>query len=60
MLVLTARDVTAEEQQRLNGHVDRVMRKSASELDQLLRELMKLLPQSIERGEQSRVKGMLV
>jgi signal transduction histidine kinase/DNA-binding response OmpR family regulator len=60
VLVLTARDVTAEEQQRLNGHVDRVMRKSASELDQLLRELMKLLPQSIERGEQARVKGMLV
>ncbi len=50
VLVLTAKDLTAEDQKRLNGHVERVMRKSASELGQLLFELSRMLPRSIERG----------
>ncbi len=59
VLVLTAKDLSVEEQQRLNGHVDRVMQKSASELDELLRELGRMLPLSIERGQHAKAKGVL-
>jgi hypothetical protein len=59
VLVLTAKDLSVEEQQRLNGHVERVMQKSASELNELLRELGRMLPLSIERGQHARVKEVL-
>ena len=59
VLVLTAKDLSVEDQQRLNGHVDRVMQKSASELDELLRELGRMLPLSIERGQHAKVKEIL-
>jgi CheY-like chemotaxis protein len=59
VLVLTAKDLSVEDQQRLNGHVERVMQKSASELNELLRELGRMLPLSIERGQHARVKGVL-
>jgi len=59
VLVLTAKDLSVEDQKRLNGYVERVMRKSASELDELLRELGRLLPRSIERGQQAKVKEVL-
>jgi signal transduction histidine kinase/DNA-binding response OmpR family regulator len=53
VLVLTAKDLSAEDHQRLNGYVDRVMQKSATELGELLRELARMLPHSIERGRQT-------
>jgi len=58
-LVLTAKDLSAEDQKRLNGYVEQVMRKSASELSELLRELGRMLPRSIERGPDAKVKEIL-
>ena len=59
VLVLTAKDLSVEDQKRLNGYVERVMRKNASELGELLRELGRMLPRSIERGQQAKVKEVL-
>jgi signal transduction histidine kinase/CheY-like chemotaxis protein len=59
VLVLTAKDLSAEDQKRLNGYVEQVMRKSASELSELLRELARMLPRSIERGQHAKVKEIL-
>jgi CheY-like chemotaxis protein len=59
VLVLTAKDLSVEDQQRLNGYVERVMQKSASELNELLRELGRMLPLSIERGQHARAKEIL-
>jgi signal transduction histidine kinase/DNA-binding response OmpR family regulator len=59
VLVLTAKDLSAEDQKRLNGYVEQVMRKSASELSELLRELARMLPRSIERGKHAKVKEIL-
>jgi CheY-like chemotaxis protein len=50
VLVVTAKDLTAEERSRLNGDVERVLQKGASELDELLQEIGRILPGSIERG----------
>ncbi|HVH83099.1 MAG TPA: response regulator, partial [Steroidobacteraceae bacterium] len=54
VLVLTAKDLSVEDHQRLNGYVDQVMQKSATELGQLLRELARMLPHTIERGHQGK------
>jgi signal transduction histidine kinase/CheY-like chemotaxis protein len=59
VLVLTAKDLSAEDHKQLNGYVDRVMQKSASELGELLRELGRMLPRTIERGQQAKVKEIL-
>jgi signal transduction histidine kinase/DNA-binding response OmpR family regulator len=59
VLVLTAKDLSAEDQKLLNGYVERVMQKNASELSELLRELGRVLPRSIERGQRDRVKEVL-
>ena len=59
VLVLTAKELTAEDQKQLNGYVERVMRKNASELGQLLFELSQMLPRSIERGRHARSKEIL-
>ena len=59
VLVLTAKDLSAEDEKRLNGQVERVMQKNASELGELLRELSHMLPRSIERGQQNKVKEIL-
>ena len=59
VLVLTAKDLSVEDQKRLNGYVEQVMRKSASELSELLRELGRMLPRSIERGNHAKVKEIL-
>ena len=50
VLVVTAKDLTAEERGRLNGDEARVLQKGAAELDELLREIGRVLPGSIERG----------
>jgi signal transduction histidine kinase/CheY-like chemotaxis protein len=39
IVVLTAKDLTAEERQRLNGYVERVLRKGACSREQLLNEM---------------------
>ncbi len=57
VLVVTAKDLTAEERSRLNGDVARVLQKGAAELDDLLREIGRLLPGSIERGRGKKVVG---
>jgi CheY-like chemotaxis protein len=50
VLVVTAKDLTAEDLSHLNGDVQRVLQKDASKLDDLLKELGRILPGSIERG----------
>jgi len=52
VLVLTAKDLSVDDQKRLNGYVERVMLKNATELGELLRELARMLPRSIERRQQ--------
>jgi hypothetical protein len=59
VLVVTAKDLNAQEHARLQGDVERIMQKNASELDELLRELGKVLPRSIERGHQTKVREVL-
>ena len=58
VLVLTAKELTPEEHARLNGDVERVMQKSSSELSELLRELGRVLPQSIELGQRTSTGGV--
>jgi signal transduction histidine kinase/DNA-binding response OmpR family regulator len=55
VLVVTAKDLTAEERSRLNGHVENVLQKGAAELDALLREIGRILPGSIARGRAKKV-----
>jgi CheY-like chemotaxis protein/anti-sigma regulatory factor (Ser/Thr protein kinase) len=55
VLVVTAKDLTAEERSRLNGDVERVLQKGGAELDELLREIGRALPGSIERGRGKKV-----
>jgi CheY-like chemotaxis protein len=55
VLVLTAKDLSVEDQQRLNGYVERVMMKNATELGELLRELARMLPRSIARRQQVKI-----
>ena len=55
VLVVTAKDLTAEERSRLNGEVEQVLQKGASELDELLREIGRRLLGSIERGHGARL-----
>jgi GAF domain-containing protein/CheY-like chemotaxis protein/anti-sigma regulatory factor (Ser/Thr protein kinase) len=50
VLVVTAKDLTADERSRLNGNVERVLQKGSSSLEQLLREIGRILPGSIARG----------
>ena len=50
VLVVTARDLTAEDRGRLNDGVKRVLQKSASEFDELLLEISRILPGSIVRS----------
>jgi hypothetical protein len=57
VLVVTAKDLTTEEQSRLNGDVERVLQKGSSELDEMLQEISRVLPGSIERGRGKKVPG---
>ncbi len=49
VLVVTAKDLTADERARLNGHVERVMGKGSAELAELLGEIGQVLEVSITR-----------
>jgi signal transduction histidine kinase/DNA-binding response OmpR family regulator/HAMP domain-containing protein len=55
VLVVTAKDLSAEERSRLNGDVAHVLQKGSSELDELLQEIGRILPGSIERGRGNKV-----
>jgi CheY-like chemotaxis protein/anti-sigma regulatory factor (Ser/Thr protein kinase) len=55
VLVVTAKDLTAEERGRLNGDVARVLQKGSAELDEMLAEISRVLPGSIERGRGKKV-----
>ncbi len=55
VLVVTAKDLTAEERSRLNGDVARVLQKGSAELDEMLAEISRVLPGSIERGRGKKV-----
>jgi CheY-like chemotaxis protein len=50
VLVVTAKDLTAEERSRLNGDVERVLQKGGAELDELLRGRSAGSARSIGRG----------
>jgi CheY-like chemotaxis protein/anti-sigma regulatory factor (Ser/Thr protein kinase) len=50
VLVVTAKDLTAEERSQLNGDVERVLQKGSSEIDKMLAEIGRVLPGSIARG----------
>jgi signal transduction histidine kinase/CheY-like chemotaxis protein len=55
VVVVTAKDLTAEERGRLNGDVESVLQKGASDVGELLRELARILPGSIARGRSTKV-----
>ena len=55
VLVVTAKDLTVEERGRLNGDVERVLQKGSFALDEMLREISRVLPGSIERGRAAKV-----
>ena len=57
--LLSSFHLSVEDQKRLNGYVQRVMQKNASELGELLRELGRMLPRSIERRQHEKVKEIL-
>jgi hypothetical protein len=54
VLVVTAKDLTAQERMKLKGDVERVMQKGTSGVEELLRELGRILPDSIERSRSGR------
>jgi CheY-like chemotaxis protein len=43
VVVLTAKDLTREDHERLNGGVQRILRKQVAEADDLLREVGRML-----------------
>jgi len=55
VLVVTAKDLSAEERSRLNSDVARVLQKGSSELDEMLEEISRVLPGSIERGRGKKI-----
>jgi CheY-like chemotaxis protein len=56
VLVVTAKDLTAEDRARLNGDVEHVLQKGASELDALLQEIGRVLPGSIGRSRDRKTR----
>ena len=54
IVVVTAKDLTPEDRDRLNGHVEKVLRKGALSRDELLREVRELVAASIARRRGSR------
>jgi CheY-like chemotaxis protein len=55
VLVVTAKDLTPEERVRLKGDVESVLQKGASEVDELLQELGRILPIAIDRGRSAKL-----
>ncbi len=50
VIVLTSRDLTAEDRERLNGHIDRVLQKGAFDGKQLVDQLRRVLAQTARRN----------
>jgi CheY-like chemotaxis protein len=48
VIVVTAKDLTAADRQRLNGSVEKILQKGAYNRDELLREVRDLVTASIE------------
>ena len=55
VMVVTAKDLTADERGRLKGDVERVLQKGSAELGEMLAEISRVLPGSIERGRGKKV-----
>ncbi|MEO9161165.1 MAG: GAF domain-containing protein [Casimicrobiaceae bacterium] len=56
VLVITAKDLTAEERSRLNGDVEDVLQKGAVELDEVLSQLGHILSDSIARSRDRKAR----
>jgi hypothetical protein len=54
VVVVTAKELTAEERDRLNGHVEKVLKKGTLTRDRLLREVRELIAASVARRRGSR------
>jgi hypothetical protein len=57
VLVVTARDLNAEDRSRLTGGVKRIIPKGTSTRDELLREVARLLRASVRRDESSEMES---
>ncbi len=49
VVVITARDLSREDRERLNGHVEKVLQKGTYDRDQLLAEVSELVAASVAR-----------
>jgi GAF domain-containing protein/DNA-binding response OmpR family regulator/anti-sigma regulatory factor (Ser/Thr protein kinase) len=49
VVVITARDLSREDRERLNGHVEKILQKGTYDRDQLLAEVRELVAQSVAR-----------
>ncbi len=50
VIVVTAKDITEEDRQRLNGQVARIIQKGSMSLEALLREIKELVPVAVEKS----------
>jgi|GEM_PF-2752528 len=53
VIVVTAKDITLEDRQRLNGYVELILQKSAFSREQLIAEIRELVTNSIRRANHS-------
>jgi CheY-like chemotaxis protein len=57
VLVLTAKDLTPEDRDRLNGYVERILQKGASTREALLQEVGDLVVTSTARSKRRHLDG---
>jgi CheY-like chemotaxis protein len=57
VVVVTAKDLTADDRRRLNGNVERIVQKRASQLDEMLREVGLALASRVDRRFDGRTTG---
>jgi len=53
VIVMTAKELTVEDRQRLNGSVEKILQKGAYSREDLMREVVRLLGASVARGAPS-------
>ena len=58
VIVITARDVTAEDRARLNGRVESIIQKA--ERDDMLREVRSVLTKCVDRQDRERRRGGMI
>jgi CheY-like chemotaxis protein len=51
VIVVTARDLTPEDRERLSGHVSRVLQKGLYTRDELMKQISELVASRIKRSE---------